>query len=405
MLPSELKAGDFSSYPPQARQVAVEHLLLLQKLPLAFAVVLLHEVIVYDWKFPAERHNLDGQFAWLSGLSDADFAKLMQGFNSLRLSAEIERINWVSNPSDSVEKLTALLWSTHQMDTFRAVADQYAGQLNHVLPPQKPSQPRLGIVVLGEGVHQSTYPLFRKLRPSGAHLTNVDPENGLKILLSEAERRIKSSTGMPEGFQHWYIDGSVPPLPAPGAMTQVTYDGLNSARHELLVKAQKAIQSGSMGPEALRSLLAQMRPEDIGLSGAGDRAVLNHFQVSLLTQGAGTQIFATTFVQWTARECLRRAQPETIMLRFAPRQRQQPMNELLSGAKGGAQDPAGSLVDADMGAYYTWLNMQRLSGAEEARFVVWFQDQKEALVIGPGVPKGVTSSSAMDMQKVLGIWA
>src|SRR5437588_10592409 len=32
-------------------------------------------------------------------------------------------------------------------------------------------------------------------------------------------------------------------------------------------------------------------------------------------------------------------------------------------------DPAGSLIDADMGAYYTWLNQQRL---ERSRLPFWF---------------------------------
>ena len=42
---------------------------LLRKLPLAFVPLLLRELIVYDWKFPAERKDLDRQFAWLSRLS------------------------------------------------------------------------------------------------------------------------------------------------------------------------------------------------------------------------------------------------------------------------------------------------------------------------------------------------
>ena len=36
------------------------------------------------------------------------------------------------------------------------------------------------------------------------------------------------------------------------------------------------------------------------MSGAVQQGVLDHFQVSLLTQGSGTQIFSTTFVQWAA---------------------------------------------------------------------------------------------------------
>jgi hypothetical protein len=204
-------------------------------------------------------------------------------------------------------------------------------------------------------------------------------------------------------FAHWYIDGGTP-LPAP-PLTQISYAGLERPRTLLLDRTQQAIQSGSMGPERLRSLLAQMKPEDVGLQGSPETSVLNHFQLTLLTEGSGAQIFATTFAQWAARECLRRAQPETLVVRYAPRQQQQPMNEMLSGAKPGAPDPQGSLVDADMGSYYTWINMRRLSGAERLRFLVWFEGHREAVVIGPGLPRGTTSDSAMDMRQVLGLLA
>jgi len=153
-----------------------------------------------------------------------------------------------------------------------------------------------------------------------------------------------------------------------------------------------------MGPEGLRTLLAQMKPEEIGLRGD---AVLDRFQLALLTEGSGTQIFATTFVQWAARECLRRAQPETLVLRYAPRQEMQAMNAMLSGQKARGPDPQGSLVDAEMGAYYTWLNMTRLAGAEEMRFLVWFEGHGEAVAIGPGLPRGTTSNGLTDMGKVL----
>ena len=87
--------------------------------------------------------------------------------------------------------------------------------------------------------------------------------------------------------------------------------------------------------------------------------------MKLLTEGSGTQIFSTSFVQWTAREALRRAQPLTLLVRFAPRQRQKPMNQLLSPSQGPVElDPLGSLLDADMGAYYNWINQQRLPGSE-----------------------------------------
>ena len=43
----------------------------------------------------------------------------------------------------------------------------------------------------------------------------------------------------------------------------------------------------------------KLRPADLGL-GTGDE-VLNRFQIRLLTEGSGTQIFSTTFAQWAAR--------------------------------------------------------------------------------------------------------
>jgi len=119
----------------------------------------------------------------------------------------------------------------------------------------------------------------------------------------------------------------------------------------------------------------------------------------------GTQIFSTTFAQWAAREVLRRAQPHTLFVRFAPRQRQKPMNEMLASGREPAElDPAGSLVDADMGAYYNWLNLQRLTGADKSSSLVWFEGHREAIAIGPSLPRGTTSSAAASLEQILS-WA
>ncbi|MGC2671386.1 MAG: hypothetical protein WA299_05925, partial [Candidatus Acidiferrum sp.] len=178
-------------------------------------------------------------------------------------------------------------------------------------------------------------------------------------------------------------------------------------------KIRAEIARPGMGPETLRTLLAQLRPADLGMERGPDRgsdrgpgksgdAVLDRFQVKLLTEGSGTQIFSTTFAQWASREALRRAQPLTLLVRFAPRQRQKPMNEMLSASDERVElDPMGSLIDADMGAYYTWLNQQRLPGAEQSSFLVWFENRSEALIIGPEMPRGTESTSAADLQKLL----
>jgi hypothetical protein len=92
----------------------------------------------------------------------------------------------------------------------------------------------------------------------------------------------------------------------------------------------------------------------------------------------------------------------TLLLRFAPRQRARPMNELLIETQRKPElDPQGSLVDADMGAYYTWLNQQRLAGAASAAFLVWFENHNEALAIGPTLARGAESNNPVDLQDLV----
>ncbi len=82
MLPNQLAAENFQAYPVEAKRLAVRHLTLLRRLPLGFVPLLLREVIVYDWKFPAERKDIERQFAYLSELSPERLAKEMAAFHS-----------------------------------------------------------------------------------------------------------------------------------------------------------------------------------------------------------------------------------------------------------------------------------------------------------------------------------
>ena len=399
MLPSQLKAEQFEGYPPQARQVATDRIALLQQLPAGLVPLLLRELINYDWKFPAERKDLDRQLAYLGSLSAAARRQTLAGFEQLRLSPELDRFDWVKGPGPYSERLSAHLWATHQFDAFRAAATEYVQRANAAAPPEPLPLPRLGIVLLGQGVSENKPTLFRKLRKQGVYFSRVKPENGVRTLVDAVAAR---ATAHPVPYGHWYIDGGAPVSASCAGLTCVSYQSLEPLRSALLGKMEKAIRSGIGGPEALRTMMAKMRPEELGLSGDAAAAVVNHFQVSVLTEGSGTQIFSTTFVQWTAREALARAQPVTLLARFAPRQRARPMNELIATPQQPPTlDPEGSLIDADMGAYLTWLNQQRLAGADQSSFLAWFEDHQEALAIGPSLPRGTASDSPVGLQQLL----
>jgi hypothetical protein len=397
MLPSDLKPEQFNKYPPEAQRLATGHLAALRQLPLSFLPNLLREIIDYDFKFPAERTALDGELANLSALSEAQRRDWLEAFAQIRLSSKLEHLDWVNSPAQFVEELSAHLWTTHQLDAFRAAATAYAARLRAAEPPRQPAAPRLGISIIGQGVDSYSEPLFRELRPHGAYFSRVKPEDGLKFLLETAAARAKAH---PIPYGHWYIDGGEAADHDP-ALTCVSYAALEPVRAALLRKIRSEIERPGMGPETLRTIMAQLRPTDLGMSQAGD-PVLDRFQVKLFTEGSGTQIFSTSFAQWAAREALRRAQPLTMLVRFAPRQRQRPMNELLSAVPARPElDFLGSLLDANMGAYYNWLNQQRLPGAEKSSFLVWFENHNSAVAIGPSMPRGTESNTVADLQQLL----
>jgi hypothetical protein len=402
MLPRDLKPGQFAGYPPEARRVVANYLATLQQLPLSFVPGLLRELIDYDFKFPAERKARNRELACLHSLSADELKEWFQGFAQIRLSPQLEEFDWAKAPAQFVEQLSAHLWSTHQLDAFRKASNDYADRLGSAVSPEPPPVSRLGITIIGQGVASYDEPLFRKLRAHGAYFSRVKPDDGLRQLLDAIAARAKAH---PAPYGHWYIDGGEDAAHDP-ALTCVSYKALEAARAALLRRMQSEIGRPGMGPEALRTLLAQMRPADLGMDREIDNKpkdeVLERFEISLLTEGSGTQIFSTSFAQWAAREALRRAQPLTLLVRFAPRQRQKPMNELLSPAAVRPEfDFIGSLVDADLGAYYNWLNQQRLPGAEKSSFLVWFEGQSQAVAIGPSMPRGTESTSAIDLEQLL----
>lgn len=399
MNPGELSPDNFRHYPRLARQLALSHLALMRQLPLAFLAMLLREIIAYDWKFPIEQKDLKTQLRYLDTLSEEARRERLAGFARLKLPSNLLEQDWVNSPIQFVEGLTAELWATHQIDSFREAAEDYVARERAAFPEELPATSRLAMVVIGQGVEGQHPTLFRKLRPQGVYFTQLNPTHGFEVLARATADRAQRYPG---AYAHWYIEGGQAAFTGEG-ITTVSYTRLEPVRKRLLEKMKAAIDSGNAGPEAVRTMLAALGPDDLGMDEpSADAAALNHFKLSLLTEGSGTQIFSTTFVQWSAREVLRRAQPLTILVRFAPRVRERPIDDFLAGIhRAPALDAESSLVDADMGAYYTWLNLQRLPGADRASFLVWFEGRNEAVAIAPSLPRGTQSNANADLTQVL----
>ncbi len=397
-MASQLTLDSFRNYPPAARLLTEAYRRVLQQLPISFLSFLLKELIEFDWKFPLEQRFLQDQLAFLEHFKPVELRVEMNAFWQLRLSGELESFDWVNRPADFLDKLSAYLWATHQIDAFRTAADKYIKGVHAFRPHELLPMPRLGVVMIGEGVPETKYRLFRKLRRQGTYFTRLQPENGGATILNFAARR---ASVHPLPFAHWYIDGGKS-LSSSKDLTCVSYDSLRPARAQLAKRMQSAFESPGFGPEALRTALVHIKAEDLGLSGAGPDGLLNRFQINLLTEGSGSQIFSTTFVQWAIREVYRRAEPLTLVARFAPRARSQDMSYLLANVQAETStDPEDSLIDADMGAWYSWLNQQRLPEADRTGFLAWYENHGEAVAIGRSFASGTEDHGVIGMAELL----
>ncbi|MBT9333078.1 hypothetical protein [Paracidobacterium acidisoli] len=403
--PQTLTVKSFAHYPPQAQAFIADHLAVLQQIPVPLLSILLAQIIHYDSRFPAEQQTLARQLHSLKEMLAAEFAALMAPFAALELPDDLARMDWVQNPRRFNERLSASLWSTHQIDAYREAGHKYEERLADALNGEAPAIPRLAIVIVGNGASQTSRTLFRDLRPHGALFTAVQPAGTFDALVACVNKRAQTH---PERYAHWYIDGGTPRSDCGEAqgITVMSYRELAAFAFKELNLMNRFAGNPQMqtpaGPEEVTSYMASLGPADLGFSERQGDPVLHEFETSIFTEGAGTQVFSTTFVQWSAREALRRAQPVTLLARFCPRQMMAPMSVLLKrNPFTQAMDPQGSLIDADMGAWYTWINQARLAGADQARFLVWFEEHELALAISPSLPRGTVSASAVTMQQVL----
>jgi hypothetical protein len=93
------------------------------------------------------------------------------------------------------------------------------------------------------------------------------------------------------------VDGgsSLPGLPSQG-VTQIVYPELEPLNAQVLARMQACIEAGT-GPEVLHAQLSEQSQSASSGNPSLHDPCLQNFAFSLLTEGSGTQIFSTSFVQ------------------------------------------------------------------------------------------------------------
>lgn len=397
MSPDQLSAASFAGYPADARAFAVEHLTLLRRLPVVLCPSFLQQIQGFETMFPTERRSLRSQCESLQAMPAEQYSKLAAPLFALSLSPSLRSADWVQRPALFVTELTGHLWSSGQFTAFRAaITDLFAA-----IPVRQDTTQRLVIVVLGQGAVVDSKVVLRKLRKHGVFLNALHHDTAMQEIRAALLQHAGTS---PEPYSSWYVDGGAPDETMASGLDGtlvVSYPGLAKIRERVLQRMQVTIASGSGGAEQMRSHLAATSHTDVGAEEVTRDAVLQRFYTELFTQSSGPQIFSTSFVQWTGRELARRAQPQTLLLRYAPRQRHRDLNELFADTQSSAVDVQGSLRDAEMGAYYNWIEMNRISAPGRLTFAVIVEGHPLAVVVGEGARAGTICSTPMTFERAL----
>lgn len=397
MTPGSLRQQSFAEYPPLARKFAIEHLPLLQALPLAVCPSFLKEIRTLDTSFPAEQAMLRWQCEALAALAPVRLQALTAPLAALRMSATLEKADWVHAPAEFIAALTAYLWSSGQLDAFRSGTQS----LFAAIPTRQDNTQRLVAVVFGRDLEAPAGEVLRKLRKHGTRLTALQGEDTLAELGALWKERLHVND---PPYAHWYVDGAegVPALSfASSAVTVLTYAGVGPLRQRVLQRMERTLAAGNSGPEQMRDRLAATTPEDVGGATVTKDPILQRFFTELFTESSGPQIFSTSFVQWSGREIARRVQPTTLIVRYTARQRNHDMNQLLTDLATLQPDPQGSFRDAEMGAYYHWLEMNRITAPGRLTFIALRENSPQAVVISARAPAGSDCTTPMSLSEAL----
>ena len=377
---------------------AAESLLLLRSLPIPLAALLMQQVLRHALMFPRERRELEATMQRLRPPRSAEMEIAIAAFAALRLSPGLKTAGWETDPALWTERITAEMWSSGQISAFRDAAKLVVP----AQPAEAPDAQARAVAVVYDRRLYADSPastLFRRLRGFGTHFLAVDGAANDSLPQQWLTARAKGSA---EPYAHWLVCGDVVPTAVPATVATLSYAALRPARQHLLRmmnEARNAMETG--GPEGLRHAMQALTPQQMGMPADTD-PVLGAFATDVLVGGSGTQLYSTTFVQWTAREILRRAQPRTLLAYFTPRNQSASMDlRLAQPTAEPPLDDAGSMVDAEMNAHLTYVNLQRLPGAEHAHFLVWHQRYGQALLIGEGVAAGAESQTRTSLRELL----
>ena len=399
----------------EAATLAQQHGEVLARLPATVHAFILVELQKWPVLFGPEQRYQRALLEHLSHLPRTELEQAAAGIARIEADAGANRLS-DRNAARFQDDAQALLRRRGLSVAWRTEVDRFFQKVDPALEAQlypADAPRRLIIQLYGSGIAVQREKLWSRFKGAGLRVPlNLEGTGGTERFLEALFGAREQGSAAPALFARaiesapldaWLIE-SHEALHAlcdakgggtsAGSLTGLSYDRLRTYRDDLTRALNSKIQSGVESPQAFaayaRSL--QIAPPAGALLYSAD--LLLAFVRDVLLTGNGTLLMNNTFVEWAAVQALRRAQPRILVTRFGVRDRLKPFSSMILFSQPRAsdhipiaQDPAGSLIDAEQLSYYVWLNAEKSPAYRKKTLYLFLaEDVDEMLAIRSDVP-------------------
>jgi hypothetical protein len=378
-----------------------QHRDLLARLPVTIRAFIGMEAEKWPTFFAPEKAYLTALLESLAGQG----AEVFAGVTRLETEAGCRDVK-ESDPRRLQDATQLLLRRRGLLPRWRHEIDQVfqglqPGIEQRLYPADAPR--RVVVILYGQGIAIQRDKLWARLRAVGTRVPlRLDgvtaPEPFLRALFAAGSTgSLFSSSGLAPG-DAWIVEAGES-LHAMceerrACATGLSYARLRSHREALARSLYKRVLGGVSGPQ---ELAAYVRGLDIAPPEGAllhSDAVVRAFVRDVLLGGNGTLLVSNTFVEWSAVQALKRAQPRLLVARFGVRDKMKPFSSLLlfSSPRPTDQvpileDPFGSFVDVEQLSYYVWLNAEKSAAYRgKTLYLLLAEGVDEMLAIRPNAP-------------------
>ena len=339
---------------------------LLGRLPRTFRPSLNDQLTGWDLLFPAEQRQLRGQLNWLSRLAVPELKALFDPV--VEIENQMELPKWHAGTKGLSVEDSGVIARSPLYPKWRQSVEKVFAKIDEGVGASAalPLLPRLVACILPSGLPVPSTTgndaLWPELSKKGTWIELDGPVSGLLPALIPAlvNRRRRPDVEDVESTWIYECTGEFEALTKSKAIV-LDWKSLEPARREFLNKLnviKRDLKSvDETNAELKRADLSKLLPQPFA-----EHPRVREFVRNLLLSGNGSLVFPSSFVQWGAAETLRRAQPQVLVALFGMRQKLKPFSSTVlfedqhrNNPAPDADDPAGTLVDAQILSEYVYL--------------------------------------------------